>query len=114
MNKIILTILMIVFLFNCHHTRVQFDGPTEEARPSNVKELKDKLYYFGLTTQGKYWIGWNIFNVKPEARVKVLDLKSECPNGAYEVDHYLTWGQSILAQVSFGFYIPYTIKITCR
>lgn len=106
MNKLILAIFITLFLYNCHHTRVQFDGPTQETRPANVKELKDSLLYFGLSTKGKFWA--------KDSRVKIIDLKSECANGAYEVDHYLTFWQSVAAQASFGVYIPYTIKITCR
>jgi hypothetical protein len=105
MSRFILSIFLVFILTNCHHTKVRFDSG-DAPTPTNVKEIKDSLLYFGLSTKGKFW--------HKDARTKVLDLNSECPNGAYEVDHFITFWQSVLAQATFGIYIPYTIKITCR
>jgi hypothetical protein len=97
---------IILFLFlNCHHARVNFN-PADTPVVGTPQIIEDKVWWWTLKHTPKFWEG--------SPRIKLVDIKAMCPNGPQEVDMFLNWKQAIYSQLSFGVYIPYTIKVTCN
>ncbi|HMV46097.1 MAG TPA: hypothetical protein PK079_22185 [Leptospiraceae bacterium] len=92
-------IILILFLFSlvaCHHNRVKL-----EKEGGGTKGEVKMLYH-------KYWVG-GMFPRKIE-----IDGTQLCPSGIAEIDQYYRWQDAVLTQLTFGIYVPRTMKITCN
>ncbi len=96
MKHLLLLTVLILFSIGCHHARVKLDSENGATR-GEVKTLHHK-----------FWLG-GILPRKIE-----VDATQICPSGVYEIDEYYRWQDAVLTQVTFGIYVPRTLKITCN
>ncbi len=98
MKQLILLSTLFLFLMNCHHNRVKLDS--ENGSGSTAGEVKI-LYH-------KFWLGGFL------PRKVEVDATKICPSGVYEIDEYYRWQDAVFTQLTFGIYVPKTLKITCN
>ena len=96
MKHITLITFLILFSIGCHHNRVRLDNENGGTR-GEVKTLHHR-----------FWVG-GFFPRKVE-----VDATTLCPSGVYEIDEYFRWQDAVLTQLTFGIYVPKTLKITCN
>jgi hypothetical protein len=100
----ILLLSISIFCSQCHYDRIKLDSAPATGQVVIVETKR--VWYWSLSNRAAFW--------KPEAIKEIIDLTTICPSGASEIEHFYNWKQATLSQVTFGIYIPYSLKITCK
>ncbi len=104
----------------CRHARIQLAPPTPEACKSDIanpvlceaaRANQAKQYASRKPTTKTlqhYFIWWGMY-----PKQKEYDAAKLCPGGIREIYEYSTWKDGLYAELTFGWLLRRTMKVTC-
>ena len=118
-KKILLFSLLAGLLVQCQHSRVRIAPPTPEDcqgpiineekcnAAKNAQKQKQNGKKGEIILEQKFF-AWGLYPAKIE-----YDAAKLCPQGIYEVYQYTTVVDGLLSEITLGFYLPRTLRVTC-
>lgn len=104
-KSVLLSIFMIINLWNCQHARVELAPTVKAKKTKEVGETKGRTVTFKQ----------NYFLMGLLPRKIEYDESSLCPaRGIKEIHQYSTLWNGVCEQLTLGIYSPRSIEISCH